>query len=119
MKWILSLLFVLLIVPAIVNAHVRMLESFPGENAVLNEPPQKVTLTFLGSVETMFSKIEVYDSHGKKVSNKKTFREDDTIMEVGLDDNLPEGQYTVKWICMSLDGHKRSGEYTFSIVQRR
>ena len=108
----LALLFVL---PALSTGHVYIMESYPTENAVLNESPEKVTLTFLGSVEPMFSKIEVFDKDGKKVSEKTACREDDTIMEVALIEKLPPGTYTVKWKCMSLDGHKQTGEYTFKI----
>ena len=91
------------------------LYGYPPENAVLFKSPEKVTITFLGSIEPVFSKIEVYDKNGKKVSQKTICREDDTIMEAELDRNLPAGEYRVKWKCMSLDGHKQTGEYTFKI----
>ena len=112
-------ILLLLVFPTNINAHVRMLDSFPPENSILNEPPEKVTLTFLGSVETVFSKVAVYDFSGNKVSKRETFREDDTVMEVSLDKNLPSGQYTVKWTCMSLDGHKQTGKYTFRVDHRK
>jgi methionine-rich copper-binding protein CopC len=92
------------------------MEHSPEKNAVLESSPLKITITFLGSVETVFSKIKVFDGGGKKVSKKKmNFSEDDTVMEVDLEENLKPGKYTVKWTCMSLDGHKQTGEYTFTI----
>lgn len=63
----------------------------------------------------MFSKIEVFDQNGKKVSKETRCTQDDTVMEVALEKGLPPGTYTVKWKCMSLDGHKQTGEYTFRI----
>ena len=111
----LAALFAILLIPVTLFAHVYQLESYPPENAVLSESPEKVSITFLGSIEPVFSKIEVYDKNGKKVSKKIKCREDDTTMETELDRNLPAGEYRVKWKCMSLDGHKQKGEYTFKI----
>jgi methionine-rich copper-binding protein CopC len=114
-KFIIFLSFFVLI-PVIVDAHVYMMETNPEPNAILRESPKMVTITFLGSIEPAFSKIEVFDKSGKKVSKKKTkCREDDTIMEVELEEELAPGEYTVKWLCMSLDGHKQKGFYTFTI----
>jgi methionine-rich copper-binding protein CopC len=108
--------FVLLLIPLSVSGHVYLLECNPEQDAILDAPPEKITITFVGTLEPVFSKIEVFDSEGKKVSGKKTaFSEDDTVMEVALDADLDSGKYTVKWKCMSLDGHKQTGEYTFTI----
>ncbi len=104
-----------LLIPVALVAHVYQLECSPPQNAVLSEAPEKVTITFLGSVEPAFSKVEVFDKSGKKVSKKTICREDDTIMEAELDKDLPAGEYKVEWKCMSLDGHKQKGEYTFKI----
>lgn len=101
--------------PFVVNAHVRMLECSPEPDSVLNTSPEKVSITFLGSVEPAFSKIEVYDEKGNRVSKKTTFHDNDTIMEVELEKNLPPGVYTVKWKCVSIDGHKQNKEFRFTI----
>lgn len=101
--------------PVVTFGHVYLLECNPPENGVMSEPPEKISMTFVGSVEPMFSKIEVSDSNGKIVSKKTECKEDDTIMETELDKNLPPGEYTVKWKVMSLDGHKQTGEFKFSI----
>ncbi len=96
-------------------AHIYMLESYPSPESSHTTPPKKVTLTFVGSLEPAFSKIEVFDRSGKKVSGKTTFRDDDTVMETELKENLPPGKYTVKWKCMSLDGHLQKDQYIFYI----
>ncbi len=108
-----GILFVLF--PLVVVAHVRTLEISPEPGAVLNSPPEKITIEFLGSVEPAFSGIEVFDEEGRKVSKKTQFRENDTIMEVELDKHLPPGTYTVRWKCMSIDGHAQKKEFKFTI----
>lgn len=108
-------LSVLLLVPALACAHVYLLQCSPDQDAMVADAPKKVTITFVGSVEPAFSKIEVYDPDGKKVSGKTKFLENDTVMEVELAEDLARGVYQVKWVCMSLDGHKQKGEYKFTI----
>ncbi len=116
MRKIIVYCLIMAFMPVFASAHVYILECNPDQDAVLDAPPEKITITFVGSVEPFFSKIEVFDSEEKKVSGKKTeFSEDDTVMEVALNTDLPTGEYTVKWSCMSLDGHKQNGEYTFTI----
>lgn len=113
MKRLIILLSLLIVIPGFVSSHVYILEQNPPPDAVLKAPPKKVRIVFVGSVEPVFSRIEVFDPNGKKVSKKSKCLEDDTIMEVALQENLSPGKYTVKWICVSLDGHKQTGEYTF------
>jgi methionine-rich copper-binding protein CopC len=89
----------------------------PPEGAVVQaaDAPRKVTMSFVGSLETAFSGIEVLDGGGKKVSGKTVFTESDSVMEVELKGGLTPGEYTVQWRCMSLDGHSQKGSYTFTV----
>ncbi|MEJ2313247.1 MAG: copper resistance protein CopC [Nitrospirota bacterium] len=105
-----------LLIPVLAAAHVYLFECSPAEDAVLDEAPSKVTVTFVGSVETAFSKVEVFSPDGEKVSGKTRFLENDTVMEVDLKENLPPGVYNVEWVCMSLDGHRQTGSYKFTIA---
>ncbi len=116
MRKIIVYCLIMVFMPVFASAHVYILECNPDQDAVLDAPPEKITITFVGSVEPFFSKIEVFDSEDEKVSVKKTaFSEDDTVMEVALIKELDLGEYTVKWTAMSLDGHKVTGDYTFII----
>ncbi len=115
MKKLGLVLLVLLGIPLIVSAHVYMRECIPEEDAIVTTAPEKVTMIFVGSVEPVFSKIEVFDQKGSKVSKKTTFLEDDTVMEAKLAGDLQRGEYTVKWLCMGLDGHKQKGSYKFTL----
>lgn len=108
-------LLVLLFTPAIVYSHSGMISSFPAKNEVLSKSPEKIVLEFKEAVEPAFSKIEVFSSDNIKVSQKTQFSKEDKIMEAGLKKSLPAGIYIVKWKIISLDGHKLSGKYTFTI----
>ena len=115
MKKITSIILSLLIIPAIVHSHVRIIEMKPGKEAVLTESPKKVMLQVSKSIENTFSKIEVFNQKEEKVSKDTVFSKNDTVMEVELLDDVKSGEYTVKWICMSLNGHKQNGSYKFII----
>ena len=115
MKTFVVFIALLIMFPTAVSAHVHMSESSPKQGAVLTTPPGRVRITFSNSVEPTFSTLTVFDSSGTMVSGKTRFLEDNTIMETELPKNLSPGKYTVKWKCVSPDGHKQTGLYTFTI----
>lgn len=116
MKKTILIIALLLLIPQMAYSHAYLIDSNPQEAATLTEPPQKVTLVFLGFLEHVFSKVEVYDNEGSKVSGPPELRdeEDGTEITAGLE-GLHRGQYTVKWSVLSKDGHKQDGSYTFTI----
>jgi len=117
MKKLSLTIILLLIIPSLAYSHASLKETKPGEDAVLTEAPEKVTIEFMRHLEHAISRIEVYDQQGNRVS-KDTQLTDvvyGTIMEVDLISGLTDGEYTVKWKCMSKDGHGQMGSYEFSI----
>jgi methionine-rich copper-binding protein CopC len=111
----LGIFLVFLVIPALVSAHVYIRSVEPQEDAALAEAPKTVKMMFIGSLEPAFSKIEVFDAEGGKISKKPAFSEYNSIMEVELDEELGSGTYTVKWKCMSKDGHSQKGSFSFSV----
>jgi len=112
---ILTFFIMLLFIPAIGYSHVGVVESSPPENGTVITSPEKITVNFGGSIEPAFSKIEVFDPNGDKVSTECRFLEEDSVIESDLQENLVQGIYKVKWKVMSLDGHAIKGEYNFTI----
>jgi methionine-rich copper-binding protein CopC len=111
----LGIFLVFLVIPALVSAHVYIRSVEPQEDASLAEAPKTVKMMFIGSLEPAFSNIEVFDAEGEKISRKPAFSEYNSIMEVELDEELGSGTYTVKWKCMSKDGHSQKGSFSFSV----
>jgi copper transport protein len=112
---ILTFFIMLLFIPAIAFSHVGVVESSPPVDGVITTSPEKITVNFGGSIEPAFSKIEVFDPNGDKVSTKCRFLEEDSVIESDLQENLAPGVYKVKWKVMSLDGHTLKGEFNFTI----
>ena len=111
----LSFFLMFLLIPAIVYSHVGVVESAPPVDGVITTSPEKITINFGGSIEPAFSKIEVFDPNGDKVSTKCRFLEEDSVIESDLQENLVHGVYKVKWKVMSLDGHTLTGDFNFTI----
>jgi methionine-rich copper-binding protein CopC len=112
---ILTFFIMLLLIPAIGYSHVGVVDCSPLQDSVVTTPPEKVTVNFGGSIEPPFSKIEVFDPNGEKVSSKCRFLEEDSVIETDLQENLVQGVYNVKWKIMSLDGHTLKGQFSFTI----
>jgi methionine-rich copper-binding protein CopC len=117
MKKAVIIISILLLIPQFSYPHAYLIESQPEENAELTESPTIVTLHFLGFLEHLFSKVDVYNSAGSKVSKKTKLMdgEDGSVMGTKLNEDLIAGEYTVKWKCVSKDGHKQNGSYTFTL----
>ncbi len=115
MKPLVVFIVVLIMLPTAVSAHVHLRDCSPKQGAVVTTPPARVRITFSNSVEPIFSRVTVSDSSGTTVSGKIRFLEDNTVMETELLKNLAQGRYTVKCKCVSTDGHKQTGSYTFTI----
>ncbi|GAB4389404.1 MAG: hypothetical protein Kow0025_14550 [Thermodesulfovibrionales bacterium] len=110
-----ALALVVLMAPALVLAHVYLRGTEPADGTVLESPPARVKMEFVGSLEPAFSRVEVFAPDGEKVSGKTRFFEGDSIMEASLKEGLGPGVYEARWICVSLDGHKQTGLFKFEI----
>jgi methionine-rich copper-binding protein CopC len=108
-------LLLLMLIPAVASAHGYIRSVSPEKDSVVAEPPAKVTMKFGSAMERMFSKLEVFGPAGKKVSKKSVFSEDNSVMEVELEQGLGPGKYNVKWKTMSKDGHTQKGTFSFSV----
>ncbi len=115
----LSLLILLLVVPATSGAHAYLVKSSPARRAVLSSPPPHVVLWFNERLEAQFSQLSVWNAQGAQV--------DGTDIQVGPDDPkklsvsipaLPAGTYTIKFRVLSVDGHIAEAEFPFTLRSR-
>jgi methionine-rich copper-binding protein CopC len=113
--WLSAAWLMLSCAPAL--AHASLLQEVPADGATVTEPPERVRLAFSEAVEAEFDPIEVYDQHDERVDrdNAQVDPEDAEVVEVGLEDKLPEGSYRVQWRVTSLDGHVIDGTYRFVV----
>jgi methionine-rich copper-binding protein CopC len=73
-------------------------------------------LTFNEKIEQSFSSMSVIDSDGKAVSDEKAKVDtaNPAVLRLPLTRMHP-GAYTVKWAVAGHDGHRRTGDLTFTV----
>ncbi len=110
------LLLTLCGMPGYVCGHAFPDHSDPKVGATLSAPPAGAYIWFDGDLEPAFSKIIVQDASGKRVDqgNGRVNPSNSTLLEVGLP-RLPSGTYRVIWNVVSRDGHRTTGDYSFTI----
>lgn len=98
------------------SAHAMLKASSPASGAVLKTSPTEITLTFNEQIEQAFSSVTVASIKGKAVKTEKGIVDPNNaaVMRVRLA-KLPAGMYTVKWAVAGHDGHRRTGNFPFSV----
>lgn len=97
-------------------AHANLRSAAPAQDATLTVAPPEVSLAFSEAVEPRFSSIEVVDAAGTRVDDASAHAAGDgEHLAVGLK-RLAPGAYTVRWQVTSVDTHKTSGSYHFTVA---
>lgn len=98
------------------SAHASLKSSDPQAGATLAAAPKEIALTFNEKVEEAFSSITLSGANGKPVTvgKAKVDAGNPAILHVDVP-ALAAGAYTVKWAVAGHDGHRRTGEYKFSV----
>lgn len=102
--------------PYLAWAHATIVKSDPAKGAELVASPPAVVLAFNEAIEPAFSSIKVIDEQGKAVAVEKAVVDpaDKKVLRAAIP-VLVNGKYTVKYSTMGRDGHKRAGEYQFTV----
>lgn len=99
------------------HAHATIQTSEPAANAELAQAPTVIKLGFNEAVDPAFSSIVLQDSFGKPVAGVgKAVVEGDAKQQLKADlPALKSGGYIVRWVAIGPDGHRRTGQYNFSV----
>jgi methionine-rich copper-binding protein CopC len=96
-------------------AHAHPKTEVPADGATVAAPPE-VSIVFDDALEPAFSSITVSDAQGHPVTTAKA--ELDAVTHKNLHVSLPAlapGAYQVKWVAVSVDGHRTNGAYRFTV----
>ena len=104
------------LVSPLAQAHATLKSSSPDAGATLDVPPKEITLTFNEKIEAAFSTVTVADAGGKPVAPGKATVDaaNPAIVRLPLP-ALAAGAYTVTWAVAGHDGHRRKGEFKFTV----
>ncbi|HJV01582.1 MAG TPA: copper homeostasis periplasmic binding protein CopC [Burkholderiaceae bacterium] len=97
-------------------AHASLKSSTPAAGATVEASPGEVTLTFNEKIEPAFSSVTVADGQGKNVATGKAMVDasNPAVLRLAVP-ALATGTYTVNWAVAGHDGHRRKGEFKFSV----
>lgn len=97
-------------------AHAHLKSSGPAANATVTAPPSQVAIVFTEGVEAALSGIEVTDSSGQRVDDGAAHLVggDAKHLAVALKP-AKAGTVTVKWHATSIDTHKTTGTFSFTV----
>ncbi len=104
---------VLLASPAF--AHAVLLQTTPGEGAVLTTPPKNVSLRYDEQVSVDPGSIRVYDTKGNRVDTGSITKPSPDVVSVAVHPHLADGAYVVTWRVISADTHPVQGAFTFQV----
>lgn len=97
-------------------AHATLLGSSPEAGATLAVAPKQIALTFNEKVAGPFSSITLVDGAGKPVATTKASVDAANPAVLRLDvPALAAGAYSVSWAVAGHDGHRRQGEFKFTV----
>ncbi|WP_258807670.1 copper resistance CopC family protein [Pseudidiomarina sp. CB1] len=103
-----------LLLSAYANAHVSLVSSSPAAGEVVTESPKVITLSFAGEVRLAKMMLHAEDGSMYPLDHVMSMTPQATF-EVPVKESLPIGSYKVGWTAMGSDGHKLTGNFSFSV----
>ncbi|MCU6500359.1 copper homeostasis periplasmic binding protein CopC [Rugamonas sp. A1-17] len=97
-------------------AHATLKNAAPAAGAVVEAAPKEIALTFNEKIEQAFSTITVADGAGKELATGKATVDEanPAILHLAVA-GLSAGTYTVSWAVAGHDGHRRKGDFKFTV----
>ena len=98
-------------------AHAFLQRSTPPVGSASSVPPPAVIISFTEAIEPAFSTIEVRAAGGAAVQAGTPHIAAGNARQLIVDlPKLPPGTYTVIWHATSVDTHKTSGTFAFTVT---
>lgn len=97
-------------------AHATLKNATPAKDAVVTTAPKEISLQFNEKLEAAFSNARLVDSTGKEVTADKATLDaaDPSLMKLAVPVLVP-GKYKVEYAVVGHDGHRRKGDYAFTV----
>jgi methionine-rich copper-binding protein CopC len=117
-KFVLSALFTVFTLLSYSSAwaHATLKSATPAKDAEVTTPTKEITLKFNENLEAAFSNAKLVDSTGKEVTAGKATLDavDPSVMKLAVP-ALTAGMYKVEYVGVGHDGHRRKGDYSFTV----
>lgn len=104
---------VVLATPA--SAHAVLVEADPADFSELDEAPDRVSLSFNEPIELSADSLRVFDANAERIDDGMLESSADSMAEVALPTDLPDGGYVVTYRVISADSHPVAGVLQFTV----
>jgi len=97
-------------------AHAALQSATPPKDVEVTAAPKEITLRFNEKLEAAFSNAKLVDSTGKEITSEKATLDtaNSSVMKLAVP-VLSPGKYKVEYVCVGHDGHRRKGDYSFTV----
>jgi copper resistance protein C len=97
-------------------AHAFLDHALPAVGATVAQAPAEVTLWFTQPLEPAFAGCVITNAAGQRVDTGRVAVDpkDPTALHVPLK-SLPAGDYKVSWHVVSVDTHRTTGDFSFTV----
>ena len=117
-KYVLSALFAASTMAGYTHAwaHATLKSATPAKDAEVTTAPKEIVLRFNEKLEAAFSNAKLVDGNDKVVSIGKATLDaaDPSVMKLAIP-ALGAGKYKVDYVGVGHDGHRRKGDYFFTV----
>jgi copper transport protein len=100
--------------PAVAAAHATLLRTTPANGSITARPPAEVRAVFDDTVRVTGGNAVVANASGASVLVGKPSARGRTLI-LPLREDLPRGDYSVRWSIVSDDGHREEGVLAFGV----
>jgi copper resistance protein C len=97
-------------------AHAFLDHALPAVGATVAQAPAEVTLWFTQALELAFSGVEVTNAAGQRVDTGQAMLDPKDPQELHVPlKTLAPGDYKVSWHALSVDTHRTTGDFSFTV----
>ena len=96
------------------SAHAYPVNVSPADGSTIAQPPREVRVQFTEGVELEFSRIDVKNAGGEKVTQGTLRKIANDSLAIDLKPLAP-GSYIIEWQVLSVDTHITEGRLCFTV----
>lgn len=107
-----------MVLPGVAAAHSVLVSSDPSRDAVLQQPPARVSGTFNEPLQPLFPALTIVGPEGRSDQWQQGAPSiSGAVVSVAMNPAAPAGKYTVNYRVTSEDGHVVEGSWSFTTTQ--
>ncbi len=115
-RQIISLMFLLFVVPQIALAHAVLVHSTPADQSVIRGRRVNLALEFNSRIDASRSMLTLTGPAGKSLPVQIQSSLKPSELK-GIASQLESGTYHIHWQVLATDGHITRGEITFTVAK--